>query len=102
MGSLPNLHELEQIERKREKRREREMREQLAREVSRERERLNQRKVSYLRKTREFCLRLFIFERIFFFCIVFKGKGDQTIIKLRFICDAGTDNSITLILSKFL
>ncbi|XP_046803468.1 uncharacterized protein LOC111685935 isoform X1 [Lucilia cuprina] len=44
MGSLPNLHELEQIERKREKRREREMREQLAREASRERERLNQRK----------------------------------------------------------
>ena len=46
MGSLPNLHELEQIERKREKRREREMREQLAREASRERERMIQRKVS--------------------------------------------------------
>ena len=46
MGSLPNLHELEQIERKREKRREREMREQLAREVTRERERMIQRKVS--------------------------------------------------------
>ncbi|XP_065365911.1 uncharacterized protein LOC135958895 [Calliphora vicina] len=46
MGSLPNLHELEQIERKREKRREREMREQLAREASRERERLHQRKHS--------------------------------------------------------
>lgn len=46
MGSLPNLHELEQIERRREKRREREMREQLAREASRERERFSQKKVS--------------------------------------------------------
>uniref|UniRef100_A0A1I8NW15 Calponin-homology (CH) domain-containing protein n=1 Tax=Stomoxys calcitrans TaxID=35570 RepID=A0A1I8NW15_STOCA len=44
MGSLPNLHELEQLERKREKRREREMREQLAREASRERERMQHRK----------------------------------------------------------
>uniref|UniRef100_A0A1B0G579 Uncharacterized protein n=1 Tax=Glossina morsitans morsitans TaxID=37546 RepID=A0A1B0G579_GLOMM len=48
MGSLPNLHELEQIERRREKRREREMREQLAREASRERERFSQKKQTYL------------------------------------------------------
>ncbi|XP_017477783.1 PREDICTED: uncharacterized protein LOC108367635 isoform X1 [Rhagoletis zephyria] len=44
MGSLPNLHELEEIERRREKRREREQREQLreqrARDSSRERERM--------------------------------------------------------------
>lgn len=53
MGSLPNLHELEEIERRREKRREREqreqMREQRARDSSRERERMAlfaQRKVS--------------------------------------------------------
>ncbi|XP_075157030.1 uncharacterized protein LOC142230263 [Haematobia irritans] len=46
MGSLPNLHELEQLERKREKRREREMREQLAREASRERERMHHKKHS--------------------------------------------------------
>ncbi|XP_019893944.1 uncharacterized protein LOC101899492 [Musca domestica] len=46
MGSLPNLHELEHLERKREKRREREMRERLAREASRERERLQHRKQS--------------------------------------------------------
>ncbi|XP_061389912.1 protein unc-93 homolog A [Musca vetustissima] len=46
MGSLPNLHELEHLERKREKRREREMRERLAREASRERERMQQRKHS--------------------------------------------------------
>uniref|UniRef100_A0A1B0BFV0 Protein unc-93 homolog A n=1 Tax=Glossina palpalis gambiensis TaxID=67801 RepID=A0A1B0BFV0_9MUSC len=48
MGSLPNLHELEQIERRRDKRREREMREQLARETSRERERFSQKKQTYL------------------------------------------------------
>lgn len=53
MGSLPNLHELEEIEHRREKRREREHREQLreqrARDSSRERERMAlfaQRKVS--------------------------------------------------------
>ena len=56
MGSLPNLHELEEIERRREKRREREQREQLreqrARDSSRERERMAlfaQRKVSVKR-----------------------------------------------------
>lgn len=51
MGSLPNLHELEEAERKREKRREYELLlEQRARDTSRERERLSifaqQRKVS--------------------------------------------------------
>jgi len=51
MGSLPNLHELEEAERKREKRREYELLlEQRTRDTSRERERLSlfaqQRKVS--------------------------------------------------------
>jgi len=42
MGSLPNLHELEEAERKREKRREYELLlEQRARDTSRERERLS-------------------------------------------------------------
>lgn len=33
MGSLPNLHELERIERKKEKRRERKLREELAKNI---------------------------------------------------------------------
>lgn len=62
MGSLPNLHELEEAERKREKRREYELLlEQRARDTSRERERLSifaqQRKVSAIDKSSDNIIR---------------------------------------------
>lgn len=42
MGSLPNLHELERIERKKEKRRERKVREEMAKNIKLEKNKLFQ------------------------------------------------------------
>lgn len=45
MGSLPNLHELERIERKKEKRRERKLREEMAKNIKLEKNKLFQLKM---------------------------------------------------------
>lgn len=74
MGSLPNLHELEEAERKREKRREYELLlEQRARDTSRERERLSifaqQRKVSTIDRSIKLPKKI-VLCRIYLLCFI--------------------------------
>lgn len=94
MGSLPNLHELEEAERKREKRREYELLlEQRARDTSRERERLSifaqQRKVSTIdRSLDKVCDRnrfvSNIFTLFYNYSKLFKLKVNLTISRILF------------------